>query len=142
MLFVWSVEDRAPLRRRFVPGVRQKVVMLFLPIQYRLLDNLPESSLLILAANLVGHQGNSHLSEALMDCAGIMALLKEDFLESDWKGENMSTLRENLVKHLATRYLEDPLEVSRVCDEKLDRSGALLGEVRDEALKLKEEPGD
>jgi len=40
----------------------------------------------------------------------------------------------NLVDHLATRYLSgEAREVADLCDLKLDKSGQLLGEVREAA---------
>lgn len=40
---------------------------------------------------------------------------------------------ERLLKELATLYATDPTAVACVCDEALDPSGRLLGEVRDAA---------
>lgn len=42
-----------------------------------------------------------------------------------------------LLERLAPIYQWNPLAVARVCDEALDRSGALLGRLRDVAAGLK-----
>ena len=45
--------------------------------------------------------------------------------------ENYSIKRVTLIDRLAELYKTDCLTVAKVCDEVLDRSGALLGEVRE-----------
>jgi len=44
--------------------------------------------------------------------------------------------KRELAKELAPIYKDHYVAVARVCDEVLDRSGALLGYVRSEAYKL------
>jgi hypothetical protein len=46
-------------------------------------------------------------------------------------------LRINFARWLAPQYLENELKIANLCDETLDRSGALLGYVRHEATLLK-----
>lgn len=49
-------------------------------------------------------------------------------LESDIK-----KLRTNFAKYLVPLYKKDQAGIARLCDEELDRSGALLGYLREEA---------
>jgi hypothetical protein len=44
--------------------------------------------------------------------------------------------RKEIAKELAPIYKDHPLAVARVCDEVLDRSGALLGYVRYAAMVI------
>jgi hypothetical protein len=46
-------------------------------------------------------------------------------------------LRRNFAKYLAKAYLQDPLHIAVECDTLLDRTGELLGYVREEAAELK-----
>lgn len=48
----------------------------------------------------------------------------------------ITKVHENLIEHLVTLYNKGDgyLAVSRLCDETLDRSGRLLGEVRKLAI--------
>lgn len=50
--------------------------------------------------------------------------------------DTATILRRNFARYLAPHYLRDYAEIARLCDEELDRSGALLGYVREEAGKL------
>lgn len=43
-------------------------------------------------------------------------------------------LLKGMAANLAQRYKTDPLAVARLCDDELDRSGALLGYVREAAV--------
>ncbi len=45
-------------------------------------------------------------------------------------------LRRNFAKYLAEYYEDSPVEVAALCDEQLDRTGELLGYVREEAAAL------
>lgn len=66
---------------------------------------------------------------------GVLALLAENrALRADLK-----TLRLNMAKHLAPEYPTSPLATARLCDEVLDPSGALLGYVREEAIRRQQE---
>ena len=46
-----------------------------------------------------------------------------------------ATLRRNFAEHLVDAYRVDPVAVATLCDERLDRSGALLGYLREAAAK-------
>ena len=48
----------------------------------------------------------------------------------------MTDNRKEMAKKLAPIYKEHRLAVARVCDEVLDRSGALLGYVRSAAMVI------
>lgn len=50
--------------------------------------------------------------------------------------DDADKLRRNFAKYLAEYYKDSPVEVAALCDEQLDRSGALLGYVREEAALL------
>ncbi len=60
-------------------------------------------------------------------------------LEASRLERRIDKLRGNLAEHLATQYESDPVEVARLCDEVLDRSGVLLGMVRDLAMARRKE---
>jgi hypothetical protein len=51
------------------------------------------------------------------------------------KAEDRSRIQvlKSIAANLAQRYRDDQLETARLCDEVLDRSGALLGYVREAA---------
>lgn len=51
----------------------------------------------------------------------------------------VETLREHQMEILLTLYATDSLACANLCDDLLDRSGALLGRVRNEALRRKQE---
>ena len=51
--------------------------------------------------------------------------------------EVYSIMRVHLVDRLAELYKTDYVSVAKVCDEALDRSGALLGEVRTRHSELR-----
>ena len=48
---------------------------------------------------------------------------------------------QEIYNRLLECYPKDYLFVAQVCDEILDRSGCLLGEIRNEAIKIKQEGG-
>jgi hypothetical protein len=49
----------------------------------------------------------------------------------------MKALRKNFARYLAPAYLENPVEIARICDEEIDRTGKLLGYVREAATEAK-----
>jgi hypothetical protein len=53
------------------------------------------------------------------------------------KPEVYSIMKVHLTDRLAELYKTDCVAVGKVCDEVLDRSGALLGEVRTRHMKLR-----
>ena len=46
-------------------------------------------------------------------------------------------LRRNVARYFASAYRVDPVFVAEICDEQIDRTGTLLGYVREEAAALK-----
>lgn len=50
--------------------------------------------------------------------------------------------RERILPGLVRVYLEHPMAISALCDKHIDRSGALLGEVRDGAIRAREGGGE
>jgi len=54
------------------------------------------------------------------------------------KPELFSRPKTILINRLAELYRTDDFAVSKVCDEALDRSGNLLGEVRDRYFEIKD----
>jgi hypothetical protein len=47
-------------------------------------------------------------------------------------------LRRNFARYLAHDYLKNPTNIADICDESLDKTGALLGYVREAARNLKD----
>lgn len=45
----------------------------------------------------------------------------------------IKALRQNFARYLTPAYLENPVEIARICDEEIDRTGKLLGYVREAA---------
>lgn len=52
--------------------------------------------------------------------------------------DDAEKLRRNFAAYLAPMYLRKPEKIAEVCDEAIDRTGILLGCVREEAEKLKQ----
>lgn len=50
--------------------------------------------------------------------------------------EEADKLRRNMAKYFASAYRVDPAFVAEICDEQIDRTGALLGYVREEVAAL------
>jgi hypothetical protein len=64
------------------------------------------------------------------EIASYQLMDKEAMDEVRW----LNAVHRNFVKHLASQYLDGKArEIAGLCDESLDRSGRLLGEVRDVA---------
>lgn len=53
--------------------------------------------------------------------------------------DEATLLRKNFAKFLAPLYVKDPYKIAEECDERIDRTGVLLGYVREEAAKLNRE---
>lgn len=65
------------------------------------------------------------------DIGSMLAEAREELLEKA-KAESKA-LRMNFAKYLVPAYLENPVEIARLCDEELDRTGNLLGYLRQAA---------
>ena len=51
------------------------------------------------------------------------------------ENKDAETLRRNFAEYLLPAYEKSPFEIACLCDEKLDRTGALLGYLRELAYK-------
>jgi hypothetical protein len=54
------------------------------------------------------------------------------------KADEADKLRRNFARYLSHDYLKNPANVADICDNSLDKTGALLGYVREAAYNLKE----
>ena len=72
--------------------------------------------------------------DKLHECKENYAEMREEAKNS---ADDIFKLRRNFAKYLSKLYLANQVEIARLCDEELDRSGILLGYVREESAKVR-----